>query len=58
VTYDRAGTANLGIVSCLLEDGRRGFARTDAEGAIAQLLSGDPVGREVRLDGSAGFSLA
>ncbi len=47
-----------GNISCLLDDGRRGFAKTADAHAITDLLGADPIGRAVRLDGAAGFEFA
>lgn len=47
-----------GTVSCLLEDGRRAFAKSDDADAIAALIDGNPVGLPVQLDGAAGFEFA
>ena len=56
--YDRDGTATLGIVSCLLPDGRRALARSEDRATVAELVAGEPLGRAVALDGAAGFTLA
>jgi acetyl-CoA C-acetyltransferase len=50
--YDREGEATMGIVSCLLPDGRRAVARTEDRAAVATLIEGDALGRTVRLDGA------
>ena len=55
--YDRDGRATMGLVACVLPDGRRAFAKTHEPATIAALLDGDPLGREAALDGAAGFSL-
>jgi acetyl-CoA C-acetyltransferase len=56
--YDRDGTPTLGIVSCVLEDGRRTFARTDDAGTLASLLDGsEAIGRTAALDAAGGFAL-
>ena len=55
--YDRDGSATMGLVACLLPDGRRAFAKTHEPATIAALLDGDPLGRAAALDGAAGFSL-
>jgi len=43
VTYERDGTPAGGIVSALLEDGRRAIGKADP----AILLDGDPIGRTI-----------
>jgi acetyl-CoA C-acetyltransferase len=55
--YDHAGSPTLGIVSSLLPDGRRAFARSDDTGELEDMLASDALGRLVELDG-AGFALA
>jgi len=45
VTYERDGTPVSGIVSALLEDGRRAVGTTDP----ASLLDGDPLGTPVTI---------
>ncbi|HYF27682.1 MAG TPA: hypothetical protein VD931_18210 [Baekduia sp.] len=53
--YDRDGTPTLGVVSCLLEDGRRALARSEDRAVVAELVDGDALGRAVALDGASGF---
>lgn len=55
--FDRDGTPTLGIVACLLEDGRRALAKSEDRATVAALVEGDALGREVVLDGAAGFTL-
>jgi acetyl-CoA C-acetyltransferase len=50
--YDRDGTATLGIVAVLLDDGSRALAQTQDRDVVAALLDGDALGREVELDGA------
>jgi acetyl-CoA C-acetyltransferase len=50
--YDREGVPTTAIVSALLEDGRRAFARSEDRAVIDGLLDGDPLGRPVRLAGA------
>jgi acetyl-CoA C-acetyltransferase len=50
--YDREGVPTTAIVSALLEDGRRAFARSEDRAVIDGLLAGDPLGRPVRLAGA------
>lgn len=56
--YDRDGTPTLGIVACLLDDGRRALAKSEDRDTVAALVDGDPLGRTVVLDGASGFSPA
>lgn len=56
--YDRDGTPTLGIVACLLEDGRRALARSEDRATVAELVGSDPLGRRVALDGASGFTWA
>jgi acetyl-CoA C-acetyltransferase len=50
--YDREGTPTTAIISGLLENGRRAFARSEDRDTIGRLLDGEPLGRPVRLDGA------
>ncbi len=54
--YDRDGTATMGIVSLVTADGRRAFGRTHDAATIAALQEEEPLGREVRTDGTATFA--
>jgi acetyl-CoA C-acetyltransferase len=56
-TYSRDGEPTAAIVSCLLPDDRRGFAKTDDPATIGALLEGEAVGRPVVLHGSQRFGL-
>jgi acetyl-CoA C-acetyltransferase len=55
--YDHSGTPTVGVVSSLLSDGRRAFARSDDTEALEDLLASDALGRLVELDGAT-FALA
>jgi acetyl-CoA C-acetyltransferase len=56
-TYSREGEPTAGIVSCLLPDGRRAFARTTDRSTMDALLAGEAVGRAAGLRGVEGFEL-
>jgi acetyl-CoA C-acetyltransferase len=58
VIHGRGGSATIGTVSCLLDDGRRAFARSDDPDTTVELLAADPLGRSVRLRDGAEFELA
>ena len=58
VMYERDGTPALGIVACLLDDGRRTWGNVrDADG-LQQMVSTDPIGSKATLaaDGSVQIS--
>jgi acetyl-CoA C-acetyltransferase len=56
--YDRDGTATMGVVAVRTPDGDRAFAKTHDRDTIDVLLGDEALGREARLDGEAGFTLA
>lgn len=58
VIHGRGGSATIGIVSGLLADGRRTFAKSDDADTTAELLRSDSLGRRVRLRDGAEFELA
>jgi acetyl-CoA C-acetyltransferase len=55
--YDRDGTATIGVVSALMDDGRRALAKSQDAGTLDALLRDDPLGMTATLDGAAGFTL-
>jgi acetyl-CoA C-acetyltransferase len=57
-SYGRDNDVLVGTASCLLEDGRRAFARSADPDTLDALVGDDPAGRELELDGSGGFTLA
>ena len=57
-SYGRENDVQAGTVSCLLEDGRRAFARSSDPETLAGLVEGDPAGRAIELDGAGGFTFA
>jgi len=54
--YERDGRPSVGIVSCLLDDGRRAIAKSDDAAELERLVAGDPLGTEVVLDGAGRFA--
>jgi acetyl-CoA C-acetyltransferase len=56
--YGKDGAPTIGIVSALLEDGRRAVARSHDAATLAELTGSDPLGSTAVLDGAAGFTLA
>ncbi|WP_205699608.1 hypothetical protein [Conexibacter sp. SYSU D00693] len=56
--YDRDGTPTLGIVATVLEDGRRALGRSEDGATVADLVGGDPLGREVSVSADGRFTLA
>jgi acetyl-CoA C-acetyltransferase len=52
--YDRDGSATMGIVSGITDDGRRTFGQTPAG---AELVAGDPLGHTAEFDGAGAVSL-
>lgn len=58
VVYDTAGAPNVAIVSSVLRDGRRALAASRDAATMGALLESDPIGRDIHLDGAAGFALA
>jgi acetyl-CoA C-acetyltransferase len=57
-SYGRENDVQAGTVSCLLDDGRRAFARSSDPDTLAALVEGDPAGSVVELDGAGGFTFA
>ena len=55
--YQRDGTPSVGIISALLEDGSRAFAKSSDQSTLEALLSEDPLGETVELDPEPGFAL-
>lgn len=58
VAYGGDGSPTTGTIACLMPDGRRAFAKTEAADVIAGMLDADPIGLPVQLDGSGGFAFA
>ena len=54
VIYDRDGSPSLGIVACLLDDGRRAWGNVRDEPTLAAMIAEDPIGRtaHVSADGT------
>jgi len=56
--FGKDGAPTIGIVSALLDDGRRAVARTHDPAVLDELLGTDPLGATVALDGAASFTFA
>lgn len=55
--FDRDGTATLGIVTTVREDGARVVAQTQDRAVAQALVDEDPLGRPVAVEGSTSFVL-
>jgi acetyl-CoA C-acetyltransferase len=58
VIYDRDGSPSLGIVACLLDDGRRAWGNIRQPAALATMVADDPIGRPAHLSADGTLAMA
>jgi acetyl-CoA C-acetyltransferase len=57
VMHERDGSPSLGIVACLLPDGRRAWGNVREPGPLKSLLSDDPIGANAQLQADGTLEL-